>query len=556
MSALRRTAGLPRGERGRLGLAIALSAGAAGAAIALLATSGYLISRAAQRPQVLALMVTIVAVRTFGLARAGLRYAERLASHGLALRQLARLRTTFFDRLVPLVPGGLARRGRGELLSRFVSDVDAISDVYLRIIIPILVAGTVVVGCAIAGSLMYAPLGIVLGAALILDATLSPWLARRAGASAMRRQGPARAALSAQLVESIDGSAELAVAGASTAAVDALAARDAELVRLGRRDALASGLASTAHGLTGGLALVAVLIVASVAVSTGRMSGVLVASAVFLCLAAREPTGTLGQAGRRWNTCAVAASRLQEICSEVPAVRDPEHPVTRRQPGSLAVHSVLSRYGPAEPPVLTDLSLTLSAGERIALIGESGSGKTTLAELLVRFRDPDKGTISLDGVDLRDLTQQEIRRDVQLCEADGHLFNTSLRRNLLIGCPTASDAALWSALESTELGDWVRSLPAGLDTSVGQFGERVSGGQRQRIALSRAMLSPARFLILDEPTAHLDEEMGERILERLLDRPGDQALLVITHDQRHLDGFDRVLRLSHGRLDRSLQAER
>jgi thiol reductant ABC exporter CydC subunit len=548
MNSLRRTAGLPRGERARLVLAITLSAGAAGAAIALLSTSGYLISRAAQRPEILSLMVTIVAVRTFGLARAGLRYAERLASHGLALRQLARLRASFFARLVPLVPGNLNRRGRGDLLTRFVSDVDAIGDVYLRVIIPIIVATAVIIGCALAGSLMFAPLGIALAATLLLDAALSPWLARRASASAMRRQARARGELAARFVETVDGAAELAVAGASTAAVDDLTTRDAELAQLARRDGLVSGAATTVHGLTGAAAILAVLLLGSFAVSGHRMSGVLVASSVFLCLAAREATGALGQAGRRWNTCAVAAGRLQEVCAEPPAIRDPDRPTPRLARGSLTAWGITSGYGPAEPPVLRDLDVTLSRGERVALIGESGSGKTTLAELLVRFRDPELGQVTLDGVDLRALSQNEIRRDVLLCEADGHLFNTSLAQNLRIGDPEASDADLWEALSFVELADWARALPHGLRTGVGQFGERVSGGQRQRIALARALLSPARFLILDEPTAHLDAEMGERILERLMARRGDQGILLITHDHQHLTSFDRVLLLAEGRV--------
>ena len=182
---------LQAGEGRRLVLSVALAAGATGAAVALLSTSGYLISRAAQRPMVIALAVTITAVRSFGIARAALRYAERLASHELTLRQLARLRTTFFHRLAPLVPGRLARQGRGELLARFVGDVDTMADLYLRSLIPVLVAAVVIAGAAVAGTIMLSTVGLVLAVALIADAVLSSWLADRAGAVSARRPASA-----------------------------------------------------------------------------------------------------------------------------------------------------------------------------------------------------------------------------------------------------------------------------------------------------------------------------------------------------------------------------
>ena len=180
--------------------------------------------------------------------------------------------------------------------------------------------------------------------------------------------------------------------------------------------------------------------------------------------------------------------------------------------------------------------------------GSSGSGKTTLAQLLVRFRDPQRGRVTLNGIDVRELRQTDVRAAVQLCGQDAHLFNTSLRENLLIADPAADDSALWNVLAVVELDTWAAALPHGLDELVGQFGERVSGGQRRRIALARALLSPAPFLILDEPTAHLDAELAARILFAVLDHCRDRGMLLITHDSAALDRFDRVLRLDNGRV--------
>ena len=549
MSALRETARLQAGEGRRLALSVALAAGATGAAVALLATSGYLISRAAQRPQVIALTVTIVAIRSFGIARSALRYAERLASHELTLRQLARLRATFFDRLAPLIPGRLEREGRGELLTRFVADVDTIADLYLRVLIPALVALVVIVCAAAAGTLMLGAIGVVLAVALTADAVTSSWLADRVGALSARRQAPVRAQLSDRLVEAIDGSAELAVAGQAPATVTRIAGIDRQLARLARRDAGAGALAGCAHALLSGAGLLAVLIVGIDGVHHHALSGVLLAAAVFLFFGAREGIAPLPRAAQRARVCATAADRLQQICAREAPVRDPLAPRSPRGGGSLEACAVTARYGPGGDTVLEGVSLSLAPAEHVALIGPSGSGKTTLAELLVRFRDVDAGAITLDGADVRHLSQDDLRAAVLLCGQDARLFNTSLRQNLLIADPQAAEAALWAALAAVELDGWAAALPDGLDTSVGQYGELVSGGQRRRIALARALLSPARFLILDEPTAHLDAPLAARVLRQVLDAAGDRGVLVITHDVASIGCCDRVLALSGGRLD-------
>lgn len=553
MSALRAVGRLPSGERRWLWISVALAAAATGAAMALLATSGYLITRAAQRPQVLALMVAIVAVRSFGVARAGLRYAERLASHELTLRQLARLRSRFFGGLVPLIPGQLQRQGRGELLARFVGDVDAMADLYLRVVMPVLVALVVIALAAAAGAVMLTAAGIVIAAALALDAGASAWLADRVGRTAASGQAPVRARLSDQLVEAIDGAAELAVAGQATTSAAALARTDGQLATLGRRDAVAAAAAGGAHGLVSGAGLLAVLIVGVGGVRGGALPGVLLAAVVFLYLGAREAIAPLGRAAQRARGCAASAARLEEVCARPAPVTDPVAPRSLPKVGALVAEGISARYGRDEPPVLQDVDLRLGAGERVALLGESGAGKTTLAELLVRFRDPERGRVTLGGVDVREATQKELREEVLLSGQSAHLFNTSLRANLLIARPAATDSDLWEALECVELAPWAAALPDGLDTPVGQYGERVSGGQRQRIGLARALLSGSRFLILDEPTAHLDPEMAARIVPRILRHARTRGVLLITHDPDVAAYCDRAVRLAAGRLQTDLR---
>jgi thiol reductant ABC exporter CydC subunit len=551
VSALARLARPTRGERTGLAMSVVLATGAAAAAIALLATSGYLISRAAQRPQILTLMVAIVAVRAFGIARAGLRYAERLVSHDLALRHLARLRLRFYRGLVPLVPGSLATRS-GDLLSRFVADVDTLQDVHLRVVIPALVSLLVTAGAALAAWLILPGAGVAVLLALLAGIVLLPALGGAAAARAARRQAPARARLSSELVESIDGAAELALAGRSAERAQLLGDSDARLARIGRGDALASAAAVTAGGALLAAGLLALLLVAIPAVRSGALSSVLLAALVFLLLGAYESVLPLGTAARRLRACATAAGRLTELTHRVPAVLDPPRPRAPGGGGELRMDGVHFRYEDGQPWVLRGAELRIGPHEHVALTGPSGVGKSTIAELLVRFADPGRGSVSIDGIDMRELAQSDVRGEVVLCAQDCHVFNTTIRENLLIGRREADQADLAAALAAVELQEWVASLPNGLDTIVGQAGELASGGQRRRLALARALLSGARFVILDEPTAHLDPELAQRVMAGVLRARAGRAVLVITHDSAALRGFDRVVQLARGALGDAL----
>jgi thiol reductant ABC exporter CydC subunit len=531
-----------RGERARLTLSTTLAVGAAAAAIGLLATSGYLISRAAQRPPILMLMVAIVGVRAFGITRAVLKYGERLSSHDLALRQLARLRLRFYRGLAPLVPDGLGTRS-GDLLSRFVADIDTLKDVDVRVVIPGLVALLVIAGASAAAALMLPAAGLTVLASLTLAAVLLPWCSSAAVARAARRQAPARARLTSELIESIDGASELAIAGRAAEQVRGLQRSDSRLARIARGDALAVAGAQAVGGVLAAGGVLALLLVAIPAVHSGALSGVLLAALVFLLLASYDSVLPLSVSARAMRMCATAAGRLQEVAQATPAVQDPPVPRALTGVGSLRVEEVDFRYAPSEPLVLEQTDLAIAPGEHVALLAPSGAGKSTLAELLVRFHDPLRGRVTLDDVDLRELSQEQIRGTVVLCAQDCHVFNTSIRENLLLARRHASEQELLAALAAVELAEWTQGLPHGLDTLLGRDGELMSGGQRRRLALARALLADSRFLILDEPTAHLDAALAERVMHNVLSLCDDRGLLVITHDTTALEDFDRVLSL-------------
>ncbi len=537
-----------RAERRRLGLAIALGFGAVVASGGLLVTSGYLISRAAQRPPVLALSVAIVCVRAFAISRALLRYGERLASHDAALRLLGRVRANFYRRLAPLVPGDLGGGSSGDLLSRFVGDVDALQDLYLRALAPPVVAALTICAASLTAWAILPVAGPVVFVCLLLAATVVPALAALLASASGRRQAPARAALTAELVETIEGAAELAVAGRARERIARLRAADGRLAMLARRDGVAAGAATALGSAMAGGSVVAVLLVAIPAVHSGTLAGVLLAAIALLVFAAFEGLAPLPLAARRLRACAEAAGRLEELCAREPSVRDPAHPRALPAEGELVVEDLSARYAPQEPWVLEHVSLRLAPGRRVALMGPSGAGKSTLAQLLVRFRDPDTGSVRIGGVDLRELSQDDVRRAVTIAAQDAHLFNTTLRENVLLARREASEEELWEAFEAAGAAAWVRTLPDGLDTLVGEDGGALSGGQRQRVALARALLGDARFLVLDEPTAHLDAATAESAMRAIVTGAGERGVLVITHSALGAELFDEVLELRGGEL--------
>jgi ATP-binding cassette, subfamily C, bacterial CydC len=549
-AALWRMAAATRSRWKLLGASAALASGTVLAGVGLLATSGYLISRAAQHPDILALGVAIAAVRSLAIARAALRYGERLVSHDLAFRTLADLRRRFFHRLVPLVPGGLPGVGRADLLSRFVADVDRLQDLYLRAIAPVATAIAAGGASVLIAFLMAPAAGAVLAAGLLIAGLVVPHLTRAAARAAGRRQAADRAALTATIVEAAGGAAEIAMAGREHDWIERADREGARLARLQRRDALAGGLAGGLNTAVTGLTAAGVALVAVPAVRDGALAGVLLAAVILLSMAAFEAVRPLAAAAASIDACAAAASRIEDVLDAPVAVADPAAPVDLPADGALELRGVRFRYGEGGPWLLDGVDLRLVPGRAVALLGPSGAGKTTLADLLVRFRDPVAGGVALGGVDVRDAAQGDVRAAVCLGAQDAHLFAGTLAENLALARPGAAEAELERALARVGLGPWLASLPDGLQTTVGEHGARVSGGQRRRIATARLLLCAARFLIADEPAAHLDARGAAALMGELArEARAGRGVLVIAHEPQGLECFEKVFILRDGRLD-------
>lgn len=536
-------------QRGQLALALLLGSLAVGSAVGLMAVSGWLISRASEQPPVLYLMMAVTATRAFGIGRAVFRYAERLVSHDAVLKLLAELRVAVYRGLERVAPAGLRTVRRGDLLSRLVADVDALQDYWLRWLLPAGTALTVSVAAAGFTGWLLPEAGVILAVGLLVAGAGVPLVSGAVARRTERQLAPARAALATRVTDLLGGTAELTVAGALPARQAHMRAADGLLTRIASRAATATALGGGLLALVCGLTVVAAASVAVPAVNDGRLTGVALAVVVLTPLAAFEAVAGMPLAVQYRQRVLRSAERVYEVLDAPVPVQEPASPADApASPFPLEVRGLSARYPGADRDALASLDLTLVPGRRIAVVGPSGSGKTTLAQVLLRFLDASSGTYSLGGVRADALDGDTVRRSVGLCAQDAHVFDSSIRENLRLARTGATDAELDDALARARLLEWVRSVPEGLDTPVGEHGARLSGGQRQRLALARALLADFPVLVLDEPAEHLDLATADALTADLLAATEGRTTVLITHRLAGVEAVDEVLVLDAGRV--------
>ena len=541
--------------RGRLLLAVAAGAAATGCGVALLAVSGFLLARASQHPSILAISAAVVAVRALSAGRGVSRYLERLASHDAAFRILADVRVRIYRRLERLAPAGLAAFSSGDLLTRLVSDVDATQDLFIRGIAPPLAAALVGAGAVVACLLILAPAGAALAAGLLAAGIGIPVLAARAARGAARRIAPSRGHLAATFTDLLAGAGELHAYGAQEAALASVTAADADLTRQARRNAAVSGLSAGLSSAVAGLTVWGVLLLGVAATGGGALTRVPLAVLTLTALASFEAVIALPAAAVQLGQARVSARRIAAVLDAPDPVREPAMPrPVPTGPVSVSLRGVQVRYRPDGPAALDGVDLDLPPGRRVALIGPNGAGKSTVANVLLRFVDVTAGTVTLNGHDLASYSADDVRTRIGGCPQDPHIFDASLRDNLRLARPGATDEQLAEAAAQVRLLDWIESLPLGWDTPVGSHGAALSGGQRQRLALARALLADPALLILDEPTAHLDRRTRHALLSDLLSAAAGRTVLLITHDLDGLDQVNQVIALDGGKVAGSYPA--
>lgn len=484
-------------------------------------------------------LIPAAAIRAFAILRTVGRYGERLVTHEAGFRVLALLRVWFFRRLEPLAPAGLERYTAGDVAGRLRSDVDALESLYLRIVLPLatgvvaILLATFFVACwnlAAAAALLVA----LLAAGLFLP-LLARRLAREPGRQAVEMAGELRSVVT----EGLQGGEELLLLGAVELQAARVEQLSAQLVAEQEKLARINGLTLAGGVVCAGLGLAGVLAGAGAAVGSGTLAGPLLVMLLLFAGASFEAAAGMPTALQLLPGCRESIRRIRELADAPLPVPEPSQPAALPFKYDIVFKDVTFAYDPALP-VLQDFSFTIRAGERLALAGPSGSGKSSIAELLLRFR-PYSGSITIGGSEVRDLASDELLRLIAAVPQRPHLFNSSIRDNLLLANPAATDTELQQALADALLTDWVAALPEGLETRVGEGGSAVSGGEARRIALARALLKETPIVILDEPTEGLDLATEQKVIARLATRLSGTTVLIITHRPACLALANRVV---------------
>lgn len=518
------------------------------AGVGLLGTSAYLIASAAFHPSIAELSVAVVGVRFLGISRGVFRYLDRLVSHHVNFRLLSILRIWFYDCLKLLAPARLIHYQRGDLLSRAIGDIDTLDQFYVRAVSPVISAIFATVGFSMLVGSWNVRLGWILAAGLSVTSFVLPALVYIFSRGPAKQLVDQRAILSQTMLDTLRGAAEMMV----------FQQQEEELTQINRVSLQTNraqvGLAHS-QGLSNGMNAVLtqgtvalMLLVGIPLVRTGELDGIMLAVIVLITMASFEISIPIAQAAQFWESSLQAARRLFEMADQQPAIIEPVIPVSVPEKPNILIRNLSFQYHGNLPLAADHLNIDLPYGRKIALVGENGSGKTTILNLLMRFWDCQPGEILIDGIPVQEFSPKELRQRIGYVSPGGAIFQTTLRQNLLLANPGALDADLLRVLDSVQLGEWVQTLPDGLDTWLGASGLTISGGQLQRIQLARGLLMDAPIYLLDEPTTHLDVETENRLISLFRSIFQNRSLVWVTHRLVGLDWLDEILLLDNGRV--------
>ncbi|MEO3989248.1 heme ABC transporter ATP-binding protein/permease CydC [Pseudocitrobacter cyperus] len=491
-------------------------------------------------------MLPAAGVRGSAIIRTAGRYFERLVSHDATFRVLQHLRVFTFSKLLPLSPAGLARFRQGELLNRMVADVDTLDHLYLRVISPLVGALVIILVVTFGLSFLDGMLALTLGGIMLLTLLLLPPLFYRAGRPTGEQLTQLRGRYRQQLTRWLQGQAELTIFNASTRYREQMEQTEVNWHDAQRRQSELTALSQALMLLIGGFAVIAMLWLAAGGVGGNTQPGALIALFVFCALAAFEALAPVTGAFQHLGQVIASALRLTQVIEQKPEVEFSQTPSLVPEQVALRFEQVAFSYPEQTQMALNDITLQIHAGEHIAILGRTGCGKSTLLQLITRAWDPQQGVILLNGQPLREMAEPTLRRTMSVVPQRVHLFSATLRDNLLLACPEATDDALSSVLQKTGLGKLLED--GGLNSWLGEGGRQLSGGELRRLAIARALLHDAPLMLLDEPTEGLDATTESQILDLLADLMRNKTLLMVTHRLRGLARFNRIIVMDNGQI--------
>lgn len=540
----------------QLGVALGAAVGAVLCSVTLAGTAAWLIATAAGRVPVLTLLVAIVAVRACGFGRAALTYLQRLSGHDAVLQMLGVVREQLVFGLAALIRRGAVRPGDADALARVTADVDDLQDALLRGVLPYVSSVVVSICAVLAAAVMLPAAGAALAGCLLIAVLLVPLLSARSAATGEALAVCLRADRDRRIAEMLDSAADLVVTGRWADAADDLAAADRADLLVRRRHSTAAGLTVAVAVLAAGAAGLLAAAMGLSAVHAGRLDPVLLAVLVLMPFALTDPLAASGECARAIGRTRAAAGRVLQLVEAAgvdvegdiggdadDAIRADDGCRPRVAAPVIRLHAVCARWPGTTRDALHDIDLELRPGTSVAVVGPSGSGKSTLIAVLLGLLPIRSGVITIDG---RPATGEQLRALMSWLPADPHLFDSTIERNIRIGLPRVELAAVESACEAAGLTGWLRRLPNGSATKVGERGLAVSGGERQRIALARALLVDRPVLLADEPAAHLDGPTADAVTVSVLARDPLRCTVLVTHREADLGSVDAILRLEPG----------
>jgi ATP-binding cassette subfamily C protein CydCD len=537
-------------------LSVLLGSLTIGSSEALMGTSAWLISTAALQPSIAVLEVAIVGVRLFGLARAVFRYLERLVSHNVTFQLLSRLRVWFYEKLEPLAPARLMEYHSGDLLSRIIGDVETLQNFYVRIVAPSITAIVIAICTTLFLNSIVPRLATILISFYLILGVILPFIAQRMSLQTGSRVIRQRAELQTQLVESIQGLAEIIAFGRGEDRLKQIRVKGRLYSKSQQSLARVNGFFFGSTTFLTNFALWLVLLVTIPLVTSGQLSGVMLAALALITLSSFEAVTPLSFAAQNWNSTKEAAERLFEIVDTHPMVFDHHEPENVRQflttlnPTSsddeITFDNLYFTYPGTNSTVLKQIDFTVNPSHSLAIVGPSGAGKSTVTNLLLRFWEYDSGEIRLGGKPLKSYLQDDVRQRMALISQNTYLFNTSIYENLRMARRGVSREEIESATRQALMHETIMNMPKGYETLVGEQGIRLSGGERQRLGIARAIIKNAPILIIDEPTANLDPLTEKLILEALLNLMCNKTSLFITHRLIGLENMTEILVLNQG----------
>ncbi len=526
------------------------------ASIGLLALSGWFLSATAVAGLSIAaaqnfnIFTPSAGIRGFAIMRTAGRYVERLLSHESTLRLLSSLRVWFYRRIEPQAPAGLYRHRSGDLLNRIVTDIDTLDGLFIRVVSPSLVAlfvaGLVSVflwWLAPVLTLLFLLLYLIAGALLPL---FSHFLGQDAGGAIQRQL----ATLRGNLLEDLHGMADLTIYGAWQRHALTRLEENEVLLKLQGKMARIHGFNNAMLTVLAGMTALTALYVAIPLAQEGAFDGALLALIAFGILAAFEAILPLPAAYQMLGRISAAAQRIRAIAEAPVAVTFPQQPAKQIADSRIRFDKLDFGYPGSTPKAaaVREINLDIPPQMHMAIVGPSGCGKTTLAHLLTRFWDPDRGEITIGGTKLQNFDEAQLRRMVTLVSQKSHIFNATMRDNLQVAAPEATDEQLWGALKKAQLADFVAALPQQLNTWAGEGGSRLSGGEARRLVLARALLKDAPIWVLDEPTEGLDNQTRRQFNQTLFANLQGKTAIFITHTTDVLERVQRVCFMEKGHI--------